>query len=38
MTQYFTRFQSTAVSFVAALFVAATCVSAAVGPVAPIIA
>lgn len=38
MSTYFAKYQSTAVSFVAALFIAATCVSAAVGPVAPILA
>jgi len=38
MSVFFTKYQSTAASFVAALFVAATCVSAAVGPVAPILA
>lgn len=38
MSINFTKLQSIAVSFVAALFVASACVSAAVGPVAPILA
>ena len=38
MSVNLSKFQSVAVSLVAALFVASVCVSAAVGPVVPIIA
>lgn len=38
MSINFTKLQSVAASLVAALFVASVCVSAAVGPVAPMLA